>query len=155
MTTSTEADLLRGATEEIESLHRFFVDWFTGAVADDAALFEERFSARFDPEFVLIAPAGHMLALDELSQGVRSTYGTNPDFRIQIRNVTVRLHTQDLALVTYEEWQKAAKKTTPPNNARVGSALFRRSSRGLRWFHLQETTLPPVRVTADPFDFDQ
>ena len=68
--------------EEIEALHRFFVGWFSGALAPHT--FEEGFLTRFDPEFLLIPPAGGLVALSDLSESVRSGHGTNPEFRIAI-----------------------------------------------------------------------
>ncbi len=155
MTTPEHRALLAAATDEIASLHRLFVDWFTGTMANEPSVFDANFLARFDPHFVIIPPAGRELSLEDIAASIRSAHGTNVDFRIQIRNVRIRVTTDDLALITYEEWQKNAKASTPPNNARVGTVLFRRDADGLRWLHLQETALPPELIRADPFDFDR
>ena len=155
MTMPEDRALAKKLIEEIESLHRLFVDWFTGTMANEPAAFDADFLARFDPSFAIIPPAGREQSLEAIAGSIRSAHGTNADFRIQIRNVRVRVTTQELALVTYEEWQKNAKASTPPNNARVGSALFRRDADRLRWLHLQETALPLALVQADRFDFDR
>ena len=50
---------------EIEELHKFFVDWFTGMVDTDS--FDEGFLARFDSDFLFVSPAGIILTLKELN----------------------------------------------------------------------------------------
>ena len=126
--------------------------WFSGAVPDDASTFEEGFLRRLDPEFLLIPPAGATADLTQLAETIRGAHGTNPDFRIAIRNTTVRRAWEGHVLVTYEEWQRNALASTPPDNGRVASALFR-SSEGLTWLHVHETWLPRAIMDAGPYDF--
>lgn len=136
--------------EEIESLHEFFVGWFSGALAD--AAFDEDFMPRFAPDLVLIPPAGKTLTLPELAAGVRAGYGTNPSFAIAIRNVRVRRAWDSGILATYEEWQRNALASTPQDNGRVATVLFT-PSQPLRWLHVHETWLPPETMAAGPYDF--
>ena len=70
--------------DEIEALHDFFVGWFSGALPANA--FKADFLDRFDREFLLIPPAGNLLKLDEFKGAVQQSHGSNPDFRIAIRN---------------------------------------------------------------------
>ena len=91
---SAEADVESAVRAEIEGLHEFFVGWFSGALPEDA--FEAGFSARFDPEFLLVPPAGTLLDLAQLSGSVRAGRATNPEFRIAIRNVKVRRRLDDV-----------------------------------------------------------
>ena len=72
---------------EIEALHNFFVGWFSGVLPNNA--FESEFLERFDRDFLLVPPAGTVLTLDDFQSVVRKAHGTNPDFRIAIRNVQV------------------------------------------------------------------
>ena len=141
-------DWLPAVREEVEALHRFFVDWFTGAVAADT--FEAGFLARLDPDFVLIPPAGEVLTLELLAGAVRERHASNPDFRIAIRNVRVRRVWDSTVLATYEEWQRNALATTPPDNARVASVLFR-AGEPLCWLHVHETRMPAS--ADDDYDF--
>jgi hypothetical protein len=136
--------------DEIEALHRFFVDWFTGAAPNDAI--ETDFLNRFDPDFLLIPSGGTILTLDAFESTLRLSHGTNPDFRIAIRNVTIRRNLDDCIVATYEEWQRNALASTPPDNARIATVLFKRA-RPLRWLHVHETRLPDSIVTAGPYDF--
>ena len=143
-------DLEQACREEIEGLHKFFVGWFSGQLPKD--VFEAQFLARFDPEFLLIPPAGVLLSLDGLAKGVEDNYATNPDFRIAIRNVTVRRVLGDQMLATYEEWQRFALASKPPENARLASVLFT-IGKPLKWLHIHETWMPEDVARAGPYDF--
>ncbi len=73
---------------EIEALHAFFVGWFAGVLPQERL--ETDFLSRFSSDFLLVPPAGTLLTLDELAASVRAGHATNPTFRIEIRNVTLR-----------------------------------------------------------------
>ncbi len=135
---------------EIEALHEFFVGWFTGAL--DFSSFDEGFIARFAPDFLLIPPAGIILSLEELSSGIRNTYDTNPDFRIAIRNVKIQRVLDNEIIATYEEWQRNALASTPPDNGRLATVIFK-SVKPLQWLHVHETWMPGSIQAAGPFDF--
>ncbi len=150
------------ARTEIEELHVFFDDWFGGLIKAGDSVFDGRFSARFDPECILIQPGGVSLDYNQFKEGVRSGYASSPGFKVEIRNVTVRLLTvgennaHDILLVTYEEWQKNAINSTPPNNGRAASVIFkivRNDPIKLHWYHIHETWLPKSVMDADNFDF--
>jgi len=146
----THAALEQRAREEIESLHAFFVEWFSGRCTNNS--FTEDFSARFNADFKLIPPAGTCLNLDQLSSAIRNGYASNPPFKIQIRNVTLQRVFADHMLVTYEEWQRNALASTSPNNGRIVSAIFK-ISQPLEWLHIHETWLPEAIQMADKYDF--
>jgi hypothetical protein len=138
--------------EEIESLHCFFVGWFSGRIEKNKDLFAAEFLKRFDPTFQLIPPAGNLLGLDQLAGLLLSSHGANPEFRIAIRDVQVRQYDSGFVLATYQEWQRGALASTPANNARISSAIFR-VDHGLKWFHVHETWLPREVMEAGPYDF--
>ncbi|PRP95842.1 hypothetical protein ENSA5_37110 [Enhygromyxa salina] len=141
---------------EIEALHEFFVSWFTGAVENDDDVFQRGFARRFDPGFVLVPPAGTLMSLPRLTRAIREGYGQNPDFRIAIREVVLRREIGDLVLVTYEEWQRNAKASTPADNGRAATAVFkadRVAPGGLAWLHVHECWLPREVMAAGPYDF--
>lgn len=138
--------------EEIEALHRFFVEWFSGVAPATDSVFETGFMRRFDEKFLLIPPAGAILDLSALATGIRSNHGTNPNFRIAIRGVTIRRAWDRYVLATYEEWQRNALASTPPDNGRIASVLFN-SGASLRWLHVHETWLPTTVMEAGPYDF--
>jgi len=135
---------------EIEALHAFFVGWFTGALAKSE--FEAGFQARFAPDFMLVPPAGTLLTLEKISTSVRDAHATNPEFKIAIRNVVVRRQIGDHVLATYEEWQRNALASSPPDNARIATVFFR-GGPSLEWLHIHETWLPESVARAGPYDF--
>ncbi len=135
---------------EVEALHRFLVGWFSGALAE--AVFETAFADRLDPELVFIAPAGSVLGRPVLLSAVRDGYGSNPDFRIAIRNVRVHRVLGDKVIATYEEWQRNALSSTPPDNARVATVVMDIGGTP-RWLHIHETWLPDAVALAGPYVF--
>ena len=135
---------------EIEALHEFFVGWFTGALEE--AVFEKEFLERFEGDLVFIPPAGRLLGLDDLASAVRERYRSNPDFRIAIRRVQVHRVIGEYVLATYEEWQRNALASTPPDNGRAATVLFR-NAEPLKWLHIHETWLPADVMQAGPYDF--
>lgn len=141
---------------EIEGLHEFFIDWFTGSCENSDSVFHERFRDRFSADFLLIPPAGVIVDLAEMTAAIRSGYDGSPGFRIAIRNVTIRQQFEGHLLATYEEWQVNATNSTPPNNGRVATVLMRTDENrpsGLRWLHVHETWLPAEVMAAGPYDF--
>ena len=135
---------------EVEALHRFFVGWFSGVI--DESEFETGFLNRFEPEFLLIPPAGSLLTLSELASSIQCAHGSNPDFRIAIRNVRVRWEFDRVIVAIYEEWQRNAIASTPAANARIATVLFKKAE-PLQWLHVHETWMPENVMAADPYDF--
>ena len=135
---------------EIESLHEFFCGWFGGT--KPKSVFEAEFLSRFSNDLVFIPPAGKYLGLRDLSESVRAGYASNPKFRVQIRNVKITQRIDDYVVVTYEEWQRDALASTPPNNGRVATVLFHVGPI-LKWLHIHETWLPKNIMEADPYEF--
>ena len=136
--------------DEIVALHEFFVGWFSGTLPTSA--FETQFLPRFSPDFLLIPPAGILLTLEDFQAGLRASHGTNPDFRIAIRNVRLRGVLDSHLLATYEEWQRNALASKPPDNARIASVVFNRAP-SLQWLHVHETWLPEAVALAGPYNF--
>ncbi len=137
---------------EVEALHRFFVEWFGGACAGTEAELRRGLLQRLDEAFVLVPPAGLVLSRDELTASIKAGYGSNPAFRIAIRNVQVRRAWDGHLLATYEEWQRNARASSPPDNARIASVLFDARD-GLKWLHVHETWLPESVTRVGSFDF--
>ena len=135
---------------EIESLHEFFCHWFGGTTPE--SVFESEFLTRFAEDLVFIPPAGRCLGLGDLSESVKAGYASNPNFRVQIRNVKIRRQFGEYVLATYEEWQRNALASTPPNNGRLATVLFHAGSH-LSWLHIHETWLPRDVMDADLYEF--
>jgi hypothetical protein len=135
---------------EIEDLHKFFCNWFAGKLPK--ADFDSKFTTRFATDLVFIPPAGELLGLADLSSAIYKGYASNSKFKIQIRGVTVRREFDGFVLATYEEWQRNALASEPPDNGRVVTVIFK-SSDPLRWVHIHETWLPKVVMASDNYDF--
>lgn len=142
--------LHRRVRQEIETLHESIVGWFSGRLADTDEVFERELASRFDAEFVLVPPRGQLLSRQDIVEGLRTGHGKNPDFEISIHNVTVRWRAAGHVLATYEEWQRNARESTPPDNGRIATALFADNGEKLHWLHVHETWLPADVMAAGP-----
>jgi hypothetical protein len=142
--------VLDNIRSEIERLNAFFCGWFTGQLPQEA--FDSHFLPRFSRNLVFIPPAGKFLGLGDLGSSIISGYAANPHFRIQIRNVVVHQAFNGHILATYEEWQRNALASQPPDNGRIATVLFEVND-GLKWRHIHETWLPPAVMSAGPYDF--
>lgn len=129
-------DLIR---TEIEDLHDFFVEWFTGQADKDDL--EIRCLSHLHADFLFIPPEGTLLKRTDLEAGFRQAHGSNRNFRIKVRDVVVRHEMPDHVLVTYTEWQTGATASGSAENARLSTALLTKG-RPFQCVHLQETRLP-------------
>jgi hypothetical protein len=133
MSTPTREDCRR----EIERLHDFFVDWYTGQ-ADEFG----RMEAAIAPGFVMVGPDSDRLDRESVLSMVREkSGGYQPgEFDIDIRNVELVDAGTEHAVCRYEEWQ-----TTPDEEkGRVSTVLFRTDDSaptGLAWVTVHETWL--------------
>lgn len=157
MAKADQAQLLAAARAEVEEFHVFFDDWFNGACPQSDEVLQDRFAAQLAQGFQLIYPGGRILERADMIEGIRGAYGKSPGYKTQIRDVRLRpMQADGYLLVNYEEWQKNAANSTPPNNGRLSSAVFRIVSDDpikLEWLHLHETWLPKNVMAADAFDF--
>lgn len=124
---------LQAAQTEIEILHRFFTDWFNGAIAQDEILFTSGFAEKMAAEFVIIPPSGQIMTREQILEAVRQSYGRHTNFEITIRNVQIHWETAGFVLATYEEWQAG--------KGRLSTALLEMSETPI-WHHVHETWLP-------------
>ena len=134
-------------TQEVIDLHQFFQDWFQGVLPKTDHAFA-RFAGVMDPAFHIVTPSGRKISIDTLGPGLRQAHGTwtrdsdeGQGSRIWIKNTEVRPLTEELALVTYEEWQTRTGTT----KGRLSTAILQRdpeAPNGVRWLHVHETWLP-------------
>ena len=157
MAKSDQDDLLAAARAEVEDFHIFFDDWFTGGCQQSEELLQDRHAGRLAQNFQLIYPGGGVLDRNGLVEGIRGAYGKSPGYKTQIRDVRLRpMEADGYLLLNYEEWQKNAVNSTPQNNGRLSTAVFRIVSNDpikLEWLHLHETWLPADKMAAERFDF--
>ena len=124
---------------EINELHQFFQDWFTGELSATDENFE-RVIGVLHENFTIISPDGSLMKRVPLLALLREGHGTRQDFRIWIEDFRLHHYDGDLGLATYQEWQKSPEGTT----VRLSTALFLEnegSPNRLAWLHVHETWL--------------
>lgn len=131
--------LLSRASVEVVDLHRFFVDWFNAASADNADF--RRFESVMGEGFQMVAPDGQVLdraaVLDHVGASRASCDG---GFTVSIEDIRAGWQAGDTIVVCYVEAQQRAGK----HSRRRSSAVFTTSSsapNGVEWRHLHETWL--------------
>ena len=144
------SDLEAAIRAEIDDLHVFFVDWFTGEAPKEQL--ENRFGAAMDEAMIFISPDGARLSRGDLSAGLEGAHGGNPAIRIAIRDVKVRRELGDLALATYTELQRGSTRPGREESGRFTTVLMTRAAPH-RWLHVHETWLPEAEQAAGPYDF--
>lgn len=142
--------LLNAVRDEIVEIHDIFVGWFNGTI--DPKALDAQILSRMNPSMTFIPPEGVALSIAELSVGFKQAFGSNKDFRIQIRDVAIRQVLDQHIVVTYTEWQRGAANSPQVQNARISTAVLTKSQ-PFKWLHLQETWLPEDIRAAGSFDF--
>ncbi len=139
----------------IHDIHEFFTDWVGGRCPGDAETFQRNALDRISDNLIAIFPAGRRFGKEDFNGYMSSIYGSNPDFRIKIRDVRVTHLNDGMAVVNYEEWQRAAKDSDRPNNGRVTTMVVgeKRSGEGIEILQVHETWLPDEVVAAGDFNF--
>ena len=143
-------DIQDRVRRDVEQLHVFFVGWFNGTIAKDS--FEAEFFDRMADDIEYILPGGVRLGRNEFGPAIRDGFGSNPDFRIAIREVTVHWSFDDYVLASYVEWQRNAIASKPADNGRISTVLLK-GPEPFTWLHIHETWLPAEEMVAGPYDF--
>lgn len=130
---------------EIESLHEFFVDWYTGQTGEDTY---DRVERALASDFEMVTPEGIRSKYRDVVDGIRDGYASHEPgaFDIEIRNVETRYSGEDHTLVRYEEWQESETGIT----GRLSTALFESdpdAPGGVIWLDLHETWLDSPKST--------
>jgi hypothetical protein len=124
---------------EVESLHEFFVDWYTGRTPEDRY---DRLERALSSGFEMVTPDGTRREYADVVDGIRAGYaGREPGtFDIEIRNVETRYAVENHRLVRYEEWQETPEETT----GRLSTVFFERDPDApgdVVWLDVHETWL--------------
>lgn len=116
---------------EIERLHQFFEDWFTGRRGYDD--FDEGVSALV-PGFTIVTPDGQSRDRVAILQAVRAGYGErSPDFGIStLARGCIRLGGVHVA--RYEEHHRG-----PGSSRRITTAVLTEVGTGYVWHGVHET----------------
>ena len=122
--------------QEVNDLHQFFEDWFSGAVPQTEESFS-RVQRALSDDFAIVGPNGRLTARDPLLHGLYAAYLGRPNFRIWIENYALQQQIGNIAIVTYEEWQEIDGEST----SRLSTAVFQKASsapNGVQWLHVHE-----------------
>lgn len=136
------------ARAEVERLHRFITDWVSGRCDNRDEIFDDGFGRRLAPEFSIVLAQGVTLSGGQLIGVMRHAWGVNPDYELEVREISARALGDETALVTYQGWQRNAIHTERPEGCRVASGLLRPDTErdgGLLWIHIHHSWLedPP------------
>jgi hypothetical protein len=148
-----DATLADRCAREIEELHAFFQRWFRAELPDTDEAFA-RFTNVLDAGFRMISPDGSDLSREHVLSAVRRGHGrmSDPPVRIWIEAHGVCVQTDELAVVTYQEWQELEGRS----QGRVSVARFSAdpgAPNGVRWMHVQEVWLEESdQATERPSD---
>ena len=139
----------------IHEISDFFTDWVGGRCPGDADTFKRNALDRLADGLVVIMPGGRSFGKKDFEGYMKSIYGSNPDFRIKIRDVRLSHRSGDVSVVNYDEWQRSAKDSAEPNNGRVSTMVVRDRGQGAgpEILQVHETCLPKEIVAAGDFDF--
>jgi hypothetical protein len=147
------------ATEQIEATIRdiseFFTDWVGGRCPGDEETFKRNALDRISDDLVVIMPGGRSFKKNDFAGYMKGIYGSNPAFRIKIRDIRVSHMAGELAVVNYHEWQRDAKDSDNPNNGRVTTMVVRDrdQDRGPEILQVHETWLPADVIEKEDFAF--
>lgn len=134
-------ELEKLAHAEVVRLHIMIERWLAGHADRESDEFLG-FSNALAEDFMIISPSAAQDGKASMVSSLRSAHGVmGKDFRIDIRDSQTRLIAPPLLLLTYEEWQIAAKGST----TRLSSALLRHDTSApgeMSWVHLHEVWLP-------------
>ncbi len=131
--------LIADCIQEVVDLHTFFQAWLRGELLDRDPVFN-RFIQATAPDFMLISPTGQAAGLTETADWIRRAHGTRPGVRLWTDEHVARFADDQVALLTYREWQTRDNVTT----LRISSALLRRkldAPNRVVWLHVHETWL--------------
>lgn len=146
-------------TQDIETaildIHEFFTEWVGGRCANDPEIFRKRALDRISDGLVAVFPAGRMFGKKDFEGYMTGIYGSNPDFRIKIRDIRVNHRSDGMAVVNYQEWQRNARDSDEPNNGRITTMVVgeKPSGEGVEILQVHETWLPQDVVEAGDFSF--
>ena len=142
--------------KEIEELHAGVVDWINGTCERSGAVFDDIYAGHLDKAFVLVAPTGHRLSRDMVTNYIEGTHGSNPEFRIQISDIQVVFETNEMLAAHCLMWHKNANQSANSNLGRNLSAVFVKDStmaNGLKWVFAHESALPQEEMEAKAYNF--
>lgn len=123
--------------QEILDFHHFFEEWFAGRLPNSDEAFARAMVA-VGEAFALVSPNGRLTDRHTLMCGLRGEHNGRSQFRIWIENFQLQQQHSDIAIATYEEWQKIGDAIS----SRLSTAVFQQdpaAPNGVKWLHVHET----------------
>ncbi len=126
-------------------MHDFLAAWFRGEEKADEKHFKTNLIDRFADDLRIIYPSGSVLAREDLVKPIFAAHGSNPRFRVAIREfkIVALSHDNELAIASYIEDQFNALNSVPSDNARLSTVVFRILGHDgkITWLHIHETAI--------------
>ncbi len=135
----TQDELEHAVRREVEDVHAFFTRWFSGTASEEEL--GAYFAPRLDDDLIFISPDANHLDREGLLSMFEAALGSNPPFKVEIRDVTLVHDLGEHVVATYTEWQWAAKSSARPNNGRLTTVVLAKQ-KPFKWMHIHETWLP-------------
>lgn len=120
-------------SNEIEGLHNFFQQFFTGEIQQDTI---SRFSLVLEDNFSLITPGGQLITRENILAMVKQSYDSRKNMRIWTNDIVTRSLSNNLYVTTYQELQEIEDGT---KTVRLSTAIFRIDEAKVTWIHVHET----------------
>lgn len=120
-------------SNEIEGLHHFFQQFFTGEIQQDTI---SRFSLVLEDNFSLITPGGQLITRENILAMVKQSYDSRKNMRIWTNDIVTRSLSNNLYVTTYQELQEIEDGT---KTVRLSTAIFRIDEAKVTWIHVHET----------------
>lgn len=106
--TENEEQFSELCRSEIDRIHRAFAEWYRAEVPEDDALFGRMIGNAFPDGCVIVGVDGAAEPASQVIASIRNRYGSRrgQEYWIETRNHAVHRLTEQLAFVTFEEWQQ-------------------------------------------------
>ncbi len=120
----------------INALHGFIERWLKGSIEKTRRDYQY-FSDALDEDFIIIHPSGEQQDRPGIVNDLWHAHGTKSEnFTIEIREVQFRSASENICIMTYEEWQTGAEVSV-----RISTVVFQKSEHSGKygWLHLHET----------------
>jgi len=121
----TKLDVSKLIQSEINGIHDFFTDWVNCNCPCYGEAFKTRALDHMADSLVVTMPVGRPFGKSDFAAYTGSLYGTDPGFKIKVRDIKNRHQVSDIVVVSYDECQRGAKDSGDPNYGRRTTMVLR------------------------------
>lgn len=135
---------------ELVDFRQTLQDWFSGLTpaANEVETFTRILKTAPDDGVYIREDGRLFLDGKELLNGFRQAHGAWPDLKMWVEDFRLHWESDNLALVTFEEWGQVGD--SEPNGL-LSTVVFRKNPDtpfGVEWLHYQETALPKTETES-------